>query len=158
MERMQKLGLCANIFANHIYYYGDHHYEQLLGPDRANRIDPVGSALRHGITLAIHSDAPVTPLAPLFTADCAVNRRTNSGRLLGEYERIEVAQALQAITLGAARTLKLDHEIGSLEIGKLADLAILEDDPQSVAPEQLGAIPVWGTMLGGEIFKAPSGE
>ncbi len=155
MERMQRIGLCANIFANHVFYYGDQHYEQLLGPDRANRLDPVGSALRHNISVAIHSDAPVTPLAPLFTASCAVNRRTNSGRILGKYERIEVDQALHAITLGAARTLKLDHEIGSLEIGKLADLAILEDDPHSVAPEQLGAIPIWGTMLGGDLFKAP---
>ena len=56
-------------------------------------------------TFAIHSDAPVTPLSPLFTAWCAVNRLTSSGRLLGAAQRISVPEALHAITLGAATTL-----------------------------------------------------
>jgi hypothetical protein len=106
------------------------------------------------VPFAIHSDAPVTPIGPLFTAWCAVNRLTASGRVLGAEEKITSADALRAITLGAAYTLKLDHEIGSIETGKRADFAVLEDDPFAVPPEALKDIGVWGTVLGGRIFEA----
>jgi len=107
------------------------------------------------VPLAIHSDAPVTPLGPLFTAWCAVNRRTASGRVLGTDERISVADALRTITLGAAYTLKLDGEIGSIECGKRADFAVLEDDPMDVGAERLKDVRVWGTVQGGRVFEAP---
>ena len=125
-----------------------------LGPQRANRIDACASALAAGVPLAIHSDAPVTPLGPLFTAWCAVNRLTPKGRVLGNDERISVPQALHAITLGAAWTLKLEQEIGSIEAGKRADFCVLEDDPLSVDPMALKDIGVWGTVLGGKVFEA----
>jgi predicted amidohydrolase YtcJ len=153
-RRMAALGLCANLFANHIWYWGDQHYEMTMGPDRANRLDACGSALAAGVPLAIHSDAPVTPLGPLFTAWCAVNRVTPKGRVLGEAERIGVPQALRAITLGAAWTLKLDHEIGSIECGKRADFCVLEEDPLAVDPMKLKDVRVWGTVLSGRVFEA----
>ena len=151
-RRMARLGVCANLFANHLYYWGDQHYEQTVGPERACRMNATGMAKRHGVPFAIHSDAPITPLAPLFTAWCAVNRKTVSGRVLGEAERIGVEDALFAVTLGAAYTLKLDGEIGSIEAGKLADFAVLEDDPLALAPEDLKDVRVWGTLLGGRVF------
>lgn len=153
-RRMAALGLCANLFANHLWYWGDQHAEMTMGPDRAQRLDACASALAAGVPLAIHSDAPVTPLGPLFTAWCAVNRITPSGRVLGESERITVAQALHAITLGAAWTLKLDHEIGSIECGKRADFCVLEDDPLTVGPMRLKDVRVWGTVLSGRVFAA----
>jgi predicted amidohydrolase YtcJ len=126
-----------------------------MGPDRASRMDATGTALRLGVPFAIHSDAPVTPLAPLFTAWCAANRRSASGRVLGEAERLAVADALHAVTLGAAYTLRMDGEIGSIETGKFADFAVLDDDPLSVPPMELRDVPVWGTVVGGSIFEAP---
>ncbi len=153
-RRMAALGLCANLFANHLWYWGDQHYEMTLGPDRANRLDACASALAAGVPLAIHSDAPVTPLGPLFTAWCAVNRVTPKGRVLGAAERISVTQALHAITLGAAWTLKLDHEVGSIECGKRADFCVLEDDPLTVEPMALKDVKVWGTVLSGRVFAA----
>lgn len=153
-RRMARLGLCANLFTNHLWYWGDQHYEMTMGPDRANRLDACASALAAGVALAIHSDAPVTPLGPLFTAWCAVNRITPKGRILGQSECISVPQALRAITLGAAWTLKLDHEIGSIECGKRADFCVLEDDPLSVEPALLKDVRVWGTVLSGKVFEA----
>ena len=124
-----------------------------MGPERAARLDNAGAALDAGVNLAIHSDAPVTALAPLFTAWCAVNRLTSSGVTLGgDSAKITVAQALQAITLGAARSLKMDGEIGSLEAGKRADCAILDADPMAVDPIELKDIGVAGTMVGGHIY------
>ena len=101
-RRMARLGICVNLFANHLYYWGDQHHALTMGPERAERMDAAGSAQRLGVAYSIHSDAPVTHLAPLFTAWCAVNRRTSSGRVLGAAERVSVADALHAVTIGAA--------------------------------------------------------
>ncbi len=154
-RRMAALGLSVNLFANHVWYWGDQHAEVTMGPDRAERLDGCRSALDAGVPLAIHSDAPVTPLGPLFTAWCAVNRVTPSGRVLGAAERITVSEALRAITLGAAATLKLDHEIGSVEIGKRADFSVLDDDPLAVDPMTLKDLRVRGTVLSGRVHDAP---
>lgn len=153
-RRIRALGMCVNLFPNHHFYWGDQHYAVTVGPERAERMNACATALREGVPLAIHSDAPVTPLGPLFTAWCAVNRRTASGRTLGEHERIGVADALRTITLGAAYTLGLDGEVGSIETGKRADFAVLEDDPETVGGERLKDVRVWGTVQGGRIFRA----
>jgi predicted amidohydrolase YtcJ len=150
-HRMARLGLCVNLFANHLYYWGDAHAAQTMGPDRAQRMDACGTALRHGVPLAIHSDAPITPMAPLFTAWCAVNRLTSSGQVLGEGERISVDQALYAITMGAAFTLGMDDRIGSIEVGKWADFCVLDSDPTQVAPQALKDVGVAATVLGGQV-------
>ncbi|MEL7273700.1 MAG: amidohydrolase [Pseudomonadota bacterium] len=153
-RRMSQLGMCVNLFANHHFYWGDEHYNLTVGPERAERMNACATALAHHVPMAIHSDAPITPLGPLFTAWCAVNRKTVSGRTQGEAEGISVADALNAITLGAAYTLKLDGEIGSIETGKRADFAILDDDPEAVDPMDLKDVSVWGTVQDGRIFSA----
>jgi predicted amidohydrolase YtcJ len=71
--------------------------------------------------------------------------------VLGEQERISVEEALYAITLGAAYTLKLDRDIGSIETGKRADFAVLGEDPTDVDPMALKDVPVLGTVFGGHV-------
>ena len=153
-RRMKVLGMCVNLFPNHHHYWGDQHYALTVGPERAERMNACATALASGVPLAIHSDAPVTPIGPLFTAWCAVNRRTASGRTLGATEQISVADALRTITLGAAYTFGLDDEIGSIEVGKLADFAVLEDDPSEIGGDRLKDVRVWGTVQGGRLFPA----
>lgn len=148
-RRCAELGIAVNIFSNHLWYFGDQHVALTIGPDRAARMDAARAALDAGVTVAIHSDAPVTPLGPLFTAWCAVNRQTMSGQTLGAAQKISVPEALHAITLGAAQTMKLDAEIGSIETGKRADFAVLDQDPLAVDPAALKDIGVLGTVLGG---------
>ena len=155
-RRMKALGIGVNLFANHHFYWGDEHRRVTVGPERAERMNACATALREGVPLAIHSDAPITPLAPLFTAWCAVNRLTASGRVSGAHECIGVPEALRAITLGAACSLALDAEIGSIECGKRADFCVLGEDPLAVAPERLKDVPVWGTVMGGRVFEAPA--
>ncbi len=154
-RRMKALGVCVNLFSNHLWHWGEAHVEQTIGPERAARMNAAATAERLGVPFAIHSDAPVTPLAPLFTAWCAVNRLTHKGRLLGPHERISVESALHAITLGAAFTLRLDHLVGSIEIGKFADFAVLEEDPLAQPAERLKDIRVLGTIFGGVWREAP---
>jgi predicted amidohydrolase YtcJ len=88
---------------------------------------------------------------------CAVNRLTPKGRVLGEIEKISAYEALRSVTISAAYQMHMDHEIGSLEAGKRADFAILGDDPLSVDPMAIKDIPIWGTVLGGAHYPAPTG-
>ncbi len=148
-KRIAKLGLCVNLFSNHLYYWADQHKALTMGTYRVQRMNAAASALKHKVPLAIHSDAPVTPLNPLFSAWCAVNRISRSGVVHGQSQQISVEQALHALTLGAAYTLKLDHLIGSIEVGKFADFAVLDDDPLQVDKHALKEINVWGTIVSG---------
>ncbi len=150
-RRMAVLGVNANIFSNHIFYWGDQHRDITVGPDRAARMNACATAKREGVRFSIHSDASVTPLGCLHTMWCAVNRVTASRAVLGPEERISVADAMQAVTIDAAFQLRLDHEIGSIEGGKRADFAVLADDPFEVDPIALRDIDVVGTVLGGRI-------
>jgi predicted amidohydrolase YtcJ len=156
-KRMAAMGMCANIFSNHMFYWGDQHREFTVGPERAEQMDACATAESLGVSFSIHSDAPVTPLGPLHVAWCAVNRLTATGRVLGESERISVDTAMRAVTIDAAYQLKLDHEIGSLEAGKFADFVVLESDPYEVDPVALKDIGVWGTVVGGVVYQSDRG-
>jgi predicted amidohydrolase YtcJ len=157
--RMKQLGIATNLFTNHIYFWGDLHYSTLVGPDRARGMDPAGSAQRMGIPYSLHSDDSVTPVNPLFAMWTATARKTKSGRVLGEDERISVAQALHAVTLGAAYLLEQDNQKGSIRTGKLADFTVLDRNPLDVtSPDELKDIKVLGTIMGGKPFPAVSGR
>ena len=159
LRRMKQLGTATNLFANHIYYWGDLHYSTFGGPDRARRINPAGSAQRLGIPFSLHSDASVTPVDPLFAMWAATTRKTMSGRVLGPDERITVPQALHAVTLGAAYLLQQDDRKGSIETGKLADFTVLDRNPLDVRnPDELRNIKVLGTVMGGKAFPAGAGR
>ena len=80
-----------------------------------------------------------------------------SGRVLGQAECLSVEDALSAVTLGAAYTLKLDGERGSIETGKRADFCVLDEDPLTAGGEALKDIPVWGTVVGGTVFPCADG-
>ncbi|MGH6825011.1 amidohydrolase [Methyloceanibacter sp.] len=153
--KMKELGVATNLFTNHIYYWGDLHYSTFVGPDRAEDMDPAGSAERLGIPYSMHSDASVTPVDPLFCMWTASARKTMSGRVLGEAERITVPQALHAVTLGAAYLLGQDDKKGSIVAGKLADFTVLDRNPLDVtSPDELKDIKVLGTVMGGKAFPA----
>jgi predicted amidohydrolase YtcJ len=153
LVKMKQLGVATNLFTNHIYFWGDLHYSTFAGPDRARRMNPAGSAQRMGIPFSMHSDASVTPVDPLFSMWTATARKTMSGRVLGEDERISVPQALHAVTLGAAYLLGQDDKKGSITAGKLADFTILDRNPLDVtSPDELKDIKVLGTVMGGNPF------
>jgi predicted amidohydrolase YtcJ len=146
---MSELGVAPDLFANHIYYWGDAHAEKTVGPGRAARMNPAASALRHGLRFGFHSDSWVTPIEPLRTIWVAATRRTISGRELGPQERIGVTDALRALTLDAAYLLKEDDIKGSIERGKVADFAILDGEPRDDDLDAIPDIAVAGTLLGG---------
>ena len=150
-RRLARLGGCANIFANHIWYWGDQHRDIIIGPDRAARMDAAATAIAAGVPISLHCDTPVTPIAPLASMHHAVNRLTATGKPLGLDECITPPQALEAMTLGSAFMLRMDHEIGSIQAGKFADFTVLDADPLAVAPDELANIGVLATARGGVV-------
>ncbi|MCB0025223.1 MAG: amidohydrolase [Caldilinea sp.] len=151
-RRIKALDMCVNLFANHIYFWGDQHRDLVFGPERAAGMNACATALRQGIPFSIHCDCNVTPLGGLLGMWSAVNRVTASGKVLGAHERISAYDALHAVTLGGAYLLKLDSEVGSLECGKRADFAVLAASPLEVDPIAIKDIPIWGTVVGGVIY------
>ena len=155
IARMKALAIIPSYFPNHVHYWGDRHASRFIGPERAARINPLGSSVRAGLRFTLHADTPVTPIDPFHSMYCAVNRLTSSGELLGPEERITPYQALKAFTLDAAYSSFEDHIKGSLEAGKLADFLILDENPLTVAPQRIKDILVLETVVGGRtVWKA----
>ena len=158
LDKMAELGISANFFPVHIHYWGDRHYKLFLGPERAERIDPLKSAEERGILFSMHSDCPVTPVSPLMSIYAAVNRKTSSGRVLGSSQRISVQKALEALTVNSAKMIFEEHSRGSIEPGKLADFAVLSENPLSVKPEKIKDIIVEKTIVDGKIIYTARGN
>jgi predicted amidohydrolase YtcJ len=157
IERIARLGLTPSFLINHIYYWGDVFKDAILGAPRAERLDPAGECVRLGVPFSLHCDAFTTPCAPLSYIQTAVTRKTrDSGQVLGADLRISVEDAIKAVTLWPAHQLFQEDEKGSLEPGKLADLVVLAKDPRRVPPDEIAAIEVVETWLGGEQRQAPA--
>ena len=105
----------------------------------------------------LHSDCPVTPVNPLFCVQSAAARITSAGELLNGPERIPVREALATMTSNAARGAFQENEKGTLEIGKLGDLVILNQDPFQEAPQEIGQIEVAATIVGGKVMYSDDG-
>ena len=148
LDRLKRLGMTLSFFPTHISFWGDRHKSIFLGERRASHINPLKTALEKGVRFTIHSDSPITPIDNFGLIDSAVHRKTRSGVILGEKERINTLQALRAVTIDAAWQIFREDEIGSLEPGKLADFVILSENPLEKA-DKLSDIRVEETWIGG---------
>lgn len=149
MTRMKDMGLSPSFLIGHVRWWGKAFRDRLLGPDRARFYDPCASALAAGLKISLHSDWNVTPIEPLRYVEDAVTRVMNEGgEVFFPEERIPVDAALRAVTIDAAWQCHMEDQIGSLETGKFADFAILEEDP--TAPDvKIGKIKVSETWMDG---------
>ena len=155
-RRLKALGGLASVNNYFVHYRSLIHAEQGFGPDRAEATARLGSLEREGVVFALHSDFSLvlTPIHPLTAAWIAVNRVATDGSVQAPGERINIDRAMRAVTIDAAHVLSRDRELGSIEVGKHADFAILEDDPYEVEAMTVKDIAVWGTVLGGKVFAA----
>jgi predicted amidohydrolase YtcJ len=150
-QRIAKFG--ASVSANPFYLYalGDSYAKEGLGADRAKRITPLAGLVERGVPVALHSDFGMAPARPLYLAWTAMSRETMSGKRYTPPRGLTLEEALKAITIDAAYILGLDKDIGSIESGKMADFAVLEQDPYQLSLEQLKHIKVWGTVFEGRV-------
>ncbi len=150
IREMKRLGIIPSYFVNHVYYWGDRHKNLFLGPGRASRIDPLGSTVKEGLPFTLHSDLPITPVSPLFSIHCAVNRVTRKGESLGPEERISPLKALKAYTTYASFCSFGEKLKGSIEEGKFADFVILDANPLEVDSAKIKNIKVLATFVAGK--------
>lgn len=149
LHRAAALGASVSTLVWPLHSVGEQFRERVLGIDRLHQVFPLQSVVRNGMTLGIHADTIVSPPEPMRLAWMAANRLSPNGHVLGEHERLTVEQALHAITLGPARILRREDDLGSIRAGKWADFAVLDEDPFDVAPADLCDVPIWGTVFQG---------
>jgi predicted amidohydrolase YtcJ len=149
LRRAHDLGVTCSLFVDQIHYWGDIIVDGLFGPEHGNRWMPCGSAVATGMRISLHNDPPVTPEEPLRNISVAITRTAPSGRVLAPEERLTVEQAIRAQTIDAAWQLFADDKIGSLEVGKYADMVVLSADPRTVPPEDIAELEVRATFLAG---------
>lgn len=161
IPRFGKLGVIASFQPLHAYPD-----EDTLGPwltnaghEREPRAWAWQSIARGGGRLAFGSDWPVVTLSPWPGVQNAVTRQTREGKPAGGWvpeQRVSVAQAVEAYTLGAAFSGHREMYEGSIETGKLADLIVVSQDIFQVDPHSIGATEVMITMVGGKIvYESP---
>jgi hypothetical protein len=122
-----------------------------VGPERSANMVPVGDVMKNNGSLSFHSDMPMAPAKPLQLVWAAVNRNTVEGPVMGPQHKVSVDVALRAVTIDAAYSIQQEKKVGSIEVGKDANLTILDQSPYAVAPQKLKDIKVWGTMLEGRV-------
>ena len=150
LDRAKGLSLIPSFFVDHVYFWGDRHRDIFLGPDRAAQISPAGSAEDRQLIYTIHDDAPVVSADPFRTLWVAVARLTSSGEKLGADEAITRQQALKALTVNSAYQHYIETEKGSIDIGKKADMIILDGNPLTLPEAELRHIKVLETVKDGE--------
>ncbi|CPR11794.1 amidohydrolase [Mycobacterium bohemicum DSM 44277] len=155
LQRAAALGVTCSIFVDQIHYWGDIIVDGLFGPERGSRWMPAGSAVATGMRISLHNDPPVTPEEPLRNISVAMTRTAPSGRVLGPEERLTLDQAIRAQTLDAAWQLFSDDVVGSIEVGKYADLVVLSADPRTVPPADIADLEIRATYLAGRRVYAP---
>jgi predicted amidohydrolase YtcJ len=128
---------------------------KLWGQERANNALAAMSMERAGIPFTFSHDAPVSPQPWILAlVDAGVNRRTPSGLVIGPEQRVSPYLGLRAVTANAAWQIKEEKSKGTLEVGKLADLVILERNPLKVDPATIKDIAVLETIKEGRtIFR-----
>jgi predicted amidohydrolase YtcJ len=157
IDRIDKLGC---IVSSNPYYpvgFADKFGEVGLGPERADLMARNQSVIDRGIPLSFHSDLPMGRSDPIGMMSCAVNRVTQSGRVAGPEQRISIEAALRAVTIDAAHSWRKEHELGSIEVGKVANFTIVDQNPLTVAPLDLDGIAVVGTVFQGRWFPVAAG-
>ncbi len=150
VPKLKELGIFPALFPMHTFYWGDWYLDTVLGPARAANISPTGWMVRNGMMFSSHHDAPVAFPDTMRVLSATVNRTTRSNQVLGPEHRVEPIVALKAMTLWAAYQHFEEKTKGSIEVGKLADFAILSDNPLTIDPMKIADIKVVETIKQGK--------
>ena len=144
--RAKRMGISVSHLIGHVYW--GNIVRQRFANDRP--IVPLASDFEAGICVSVHSDSPATPVEPLRYLQTAVTRNIRKTEdVLSPAQRISIQQALKTVTIYPAYQCFLENKVGSLEIGKLADLVVLDRNPCAVEPDQISEIKVIETYLEG---------
>jgi hypothetical protein len=146
-----------SFYTLHTFYFAEAHIEN-RGREQALYISPMRDAIDAGLRPSNHTDFVVAPLDQMMMLWSAVNRVSRAGAQIGPDQRVTVYEGLKAMTDWVAGQYEEEATKGTLEVGKLADLVILDKDPLKVDPMAIKDIKVVETIKGGvTIYPAPAG-
>jgi predicted amidohydrolase YtcJ len=148
MQRIQALGIVPIPNPAFFYEFGDGYIKNY--GDRVDHMFPLADYVAEGVIAAAGSDCPVTVANPMQGIYCAVTRRTSSGTLVGETQRVPLLEAIRAFTLNGAYVTFEEDRKGSIESDKLADLVVLDRSILSAEPEEILSMKPVLTMIDGE--------
>jgi predicted amidohydrolase YtcJ len=148
LDRLAAAGIIAVVQPTFLREWGED-YSAIMGAHRAGWLYRGRQFLDRGIRLSGSSDRPVTSGAPLEAISFMLTRRTRGGGLIGPDEAITIGEALRAYTADAAYACGTDDRVGSITVGRLADLCMLGADPHGTPPDRIGDIPVKATIVDG---------
>ncbi|MCW4050043.1 MAG: amidohydrolase [Candidatus Bathyarchaeota archaeon] len=150
LKRIKELGASPSSSIGYMYGLGDQ-YTENFGPDRSRWLHPHKTMKEMGIIAGGNSDCPVTYYSPFVQMYTAVTRKTSSGQVVGPEEAISVKDAIRVYTWNGAYQGKDEDKLGSIELGKLADIIVLDRDILTIDPEDLLNIQVLKTIVDGKI-------
>lgn len=146
-----------SFYTLHTFYFADAHAAN-RGEIQANYISPMRDAIDAGLRPSNHTDFVVAPLDQMMMLWTAVNRISRNGATVGTSQRVTPYEGLKAMTAWAAEQYEELDTKGTLEVGKLADLVVLDRDPLQVDPMEIRDIRVVETIKEGvTIFPEPAG-
>ena len=149
VDAYNRLDVFPSLFPMHTFYWGDWHRDRTVGPAASDNISPTGWVRERGMMFSSHHDAPVAFPDSMRILDATVTRRSRSNDIIGPAQRVDVITGLKSLTIWPAYQHFEEDRKGSLEVGKLADLVILSDDPTAVDPETLDTIRIMETIKEG---------
>lgn len=152
VQRIAELGVIVSANPYYAVALTDTYSKVGIGPERAQEMVRLADVINAGVSLSLHSDMPMAPGKPLFLMWTAVNRISLEGNLVGPTQRLTAEQALKAVTLDAAYSMKMENDLGSIEAGKFANITVLAENPLSVDPMTIKDIHVWGTLHEGRVL------
>ncbi|MHA2339914.1 MAG: amidohydrolase [Candidatus Hodarchaeales archaeon] len=150
VERIKDLEILPTIFGPYVYYHGDK-ILPAFGEKRSEWMFASRSFLDNGVKVSAHSDHPCAPLPPLMAIQGLVTRKTKSGKNFGASQKISVLEALKLYTINAAYHSFDEDKLGSIEVGKLADIVVLGKDILTEDPDKIIDIPIEMTIIEGKI-------
>jgi hypothetical protein len=150
VKRIKELKVLPTIFGAYPYYHGDKLIPS-FGAERLENMFAARSFIDAGVIVAAHSDHPCSPFPPFMAIHALVNRKTKAGKPIGKSQKISVIEALKLYTINAAYHSFDEHLLGSIELNKLADFVVLEEDILTVPPERIKDIPIFMTIIDGKI-------
>jgi predicted amidohydrolase YtcJ len=149
--RAKRLGILPIPNPSMLYFLGGEILET-LGPKRAENVFPFRTLLDTGFPLSFGSDAPgYWPVDPLRDLGAAVARTSFDGREMSTNQAVSVKEALRAQTATAQWIGFQERKLGTLESGKLADVAVLAVDPMTYPASDFRNLPITLTLAGGKV-------
>lgn len=152
VKELKKLGAIISVNPYYVTGFGQRFGEVGLGDERAHAMVRLATIEKEGIPVSLHSDMPMAPSDPLLLAWSAVTRQTNQGQVLRPDLALSLDGALRGITIEAAYSWGMEDSLGSIEVGKVANFTVLDQDPYKVDVNTLKDIPVYATVFESKLF------